>query len=106
MPATTSIWRIRRRSIRICPSYSPRRTLARGRCAIPGPWRGRSSEDDASPDRVVAAVDQQVGAGHETRRIAGEKHRGCGDLVRTAEPSEQMPRPGDAPRGFDVAEAL
>ena len=44
--------------------------------------------------RVVAAVDQQVGAGHEARRVAGKKDRGRGDLVRLAEPLQQMLRSG------------
>src|SRR5437016_9390572 len=104
MPATTSIWRIRRPSMRTCPSYSRRPTPARGRRAIRARWRDRSWDDEL--DRVVAAVDQQVGTGHEARCVAREKHRGSGDLVRLAEPSEQMLRPGYAPRSFHVAEAL
>jgi hypothetical protein len=42
--------------------------------------------------RVVAAVDQQVGAGHEARRVAGKKDGRLADLVRLAQALQQMLR--------------
>ena len=56
--------------------------------------------------RVVAAVDQQVGAGHEARRVACKKDGGLGDLVRLAEALQQMLRAGRSPCRFHVAKAL
>ncbi len=56
--------------------------------------------------RVVAAVDQEVGAGHEARRVAGKKDRGLRDFLGLAEPLQQMLRAGRSSRGFHVAEAL
>src|SRR5207302_3993625 len=41
-------------------------------------------------DRRIAAVDQQVAAGHEARRVAGEKDRGSGDLLRPAKPAGEV----------------
>src|SRR5882757_3544963 len=55
--------------------------------------------------RIVSAVDQHIGAGHEARRVAGEKHRGGRDLAWLTEPAEQMFRTRDAPRFFHAAEA-
>ena len=53
----------------------------------------RDASGSAWPsDRGVAAIDQQVAAGDEARRVAGEEDRGAGDLVGAAEAAEQMLR--------------
>src|SRR5262245_65635067 len=39
--------------------------------------------------RRVAAVDQEIGAGHEGGVLAGEVDRARGDLVRRAEPADK-----------------
>ena len=72
--------------------------LSISRAQVRGPRAGYEDH------RVVAAVDQHVGAGHEARRVAREEQRGRGDLFRLAEPAEQMLRAGDTPRGLHVAE--
>src|SRR5262249_39112562 len=40
-------------------------------------------------NRGVAAVDQEIGAGHERRLLAGEVHRASGDLVRHAKTADK-----------------
>ena len=63
--ATTSIWRSRRCSICTCPICSRPRTPARGRRATRARWRAAFSGVEQTLGRVIAAVDQKVGAGHE-----------------------------------------
>src|SRR5262245_9485985 len=46
-------------------------------------------KDRTVSNRGVAAVDQEIGAGHELRLVAGEVHRARGDLVRRAETADK-----------------
>src|SRR5262245_65964109 len=48
-----------------------------------------SPKADIASNRGVAAVDQEIGAGHEGGLLAGEVHRARGDLVRRAETADK-----------------
>src|SRR5690242_6269051 len=56
--------------------------------------------------RVVAAVDQEVGAGHEARRVARKENRGLCNFLGLAESLQQMLWAGGSPRGLHVAKTL
>ena len=88
------------------PTYFRPPTQAHGQSAIRARWRARSSAAETALSRVVTAVDQKIGAGHEARRIACKEDRGLGNFLRLAEPLKQVLRAGCSPCRFHVAEPL